>query len=149
MSDLPEGWIKKESKSHPGRPYYFNTVTGASQWEKPAVVEQIKASHILVKHKDSRRPSSWKEENITRTKEEATEMILEFKKRIDSGESFVDIATKDSDCSSAKRGGDLGSFGPGQMQKPFEDAAYALKVGEMTPHPVYTESGVHLILRTA
>jgi len=77
-------------------------------------------------------------------------MILEFKKRLDSGDDkFADIATTESDCSSAKRGGDLGSFGPGQMQKAFEDAAYALKVGEMTPHPVYTDSGVHLILRTA
>jgi len=150
MSELPEGWVRKESKSHPGRPYYFNTTTGDSKWEKPTAVESIKASHILVKHKDSRRPSSWKEENITRTKEEATAKILEFKKLIDTGqEKFADIAARESDCSSAKHGGDLGSFGPGQMQKPFEEAAFALKVSEMTPHPVYTDSGVHLILRTA
>ena len=41
---------------------------------------------------------------------------------IQSGESsFVDLATEFSDCSSAKRGGDLGKFGHGQMQRPFEE----------------------------
>lgn len=53
-----------------------------------------------------------------------------------------------SDCSSAKRGGDLGLFGRGAMQKPFEDAAFALKVGGLS-QPVDTDSGVHIILRTA
>jgi NIMA-interacting peptidyl-prolyl cis-trans isomerase 1 len=61
---------------------------------------------------------------------------------------FAELARQYSDCSSASNGGDLGKFGPGQMQKPFEDATYALKVGEMSPI-VSTESGVHIILRTA
>ena len=60
---------------------------------------------------------------------------------------FEDLATEFSDCSSAKRGGDLGPFGRGQMQKPFEDATYALKVGELS-EPVITDSGVHIIKRT-
>jgi hypothetical protein len=37
---------------------------------------QVQASHLLVKHRDSRRPSSWREENITRSKEEALEILL-------------------------------------------------------------------------
>lgn len=52
-----------------------------------------------------------------------------FRERLERGEvSFADLAAQESHCSSAKRGGDLGEFGPGQMQKAFEDATYALQV---------------------
>lgn len=85
-----------------------------------------------------------------RTKEEAIEMVQDFLKRIKDGESFSELAGKYSDCSSYKKGGDLGKFGRGQMQKvrnshilvilstifyhfqPFEDASFALKVGELS-----------------
>lgn len=36
---------------------------------------------------------------------------------------------------------------PGQMQKPFEEASFALRTGEMSG-PVFTDSGIHIILRT-
>lgn len=52
-----------------------------------------------------------------------------------------------SECGSGQEGGDLGHFGPGQMQKPFEDATYALQVGQMSGI-VSTDSGIHVILRT-
>lgn len=62
--------------------------------------------------------------------------------------SFSELASQFSDCSSAKRGGDLGPFGRGQMQKPFEDATFAMRVGDLS-EPIFTDSGVHIILRTA
>lgn len=46
----------------------------------------------------------------------------------------------------AASGGDLGEFERGKMQKPFEEAAFALQPGEMSG-VVDTDSGVHLILR--
>lgn len=72
----------------------------------------------------------------------------DFRRRIVAGEvSFADLAARESHCSSARRGGDLGEFGPGQMQAAFEDGVRVLQVGEISG-PVYSDSGVHLILRT-
>ena len=53
-----------------------------------------------------------------------------------------------SDCGSFHKGGDLGMFGRGMMQEPFENASFALEVGEISGI-VDTDSGVHLILRYA
>lgn len=76
-------------------------------------------------------------------------VFTEFREQIVSGKaSFAELATKYSDCSSAKKGGDLGPFTRGAMQPLFEDAAFSLKVGELS-EPVRTASGVHIILRTA
>jgi len=108
---------------------------------------KIRAAHLLVKHKDSRRPSSWKEQNITRSKEEAIEMLKGYEQQIQSGDKTLgDLAITESDCSSSRKRGDLGLFGKGQMQKEFEDAAFALQPGEMSGI-VETASGVHLIQR--
>jgi peptidyl-prolyl cis-trans isomerase C len=51
------------------------------------------------------------------------------------------------DKGSAKRGGDLGLFGRGMMVKPFEQAAFKLRKGEITTEPVKTEFGYHIIKR--
>lgn len=63
-------------------------------------------------------------------------------------ESFPKYATERSDCSSFKAKGDLGFFGPGMMQQPFEEASFALQPGEMSGI-VSTDSGYHLIYRIA
>uniref|UniRef100_A0A8D0L509 Peptidyl-prolyl cis-trans isomerase n=1 Tax=Sphenodon punctatus TaxID=8508 RepID=A0A8D0L509_SPHPU len=139
-----------------GRVYYFNHITNASQWERPTgggkngqgEPAKVRCSHLLVKHSQSRRPSSWRQEKVTRSKEEALELINGYIQKIKSGEEdFESLASQFSDCSSAKAGGDLGAFGRGQMQKPFEDASFALRAGEMSG-PVFTDSGIHIILRT-
>ncbi|KAJ1910269.1 Peptidyl-prolyl cis-trans isomerase NIMA-interacting protein 1 [Tieghemiomyces parasiticus] len=170
-TNLPPNWVQRTSRSH-NRDYFFNTVTRESQWDPPTEADvesitahnsgdgaptQVRASHLLVKHRDSRRPSSWKEANITRSREEALALLDGYRQQIVSASGgdgqveqreFARLASQHSDCSSAKAGGDLGLFGRGQMQKPFEDAAFGLAVGRMSG-PVVTESGVHIILRTA
>ncbi|XP_072318906.1 peptidyl-prolyl cis-trans isomerase NIMA-interacting 1 [Eucyclogobius newberryi] len=150
--NLPQAWEKRMSRSS-GRVYYFNHITNASQWERPSgdcsgEPDKVRCSHLLVKHNQSRRPSSWREQIVTRSKDEAVELIQKYIEQIKSGdETFEALSSQFSDCSSAKNGGDLGLFGRGQMQKPFEDASFALKVGDMSG-PVFTDSGVHIILRT-
>lgn len=117
--------------------------------------KEVRVLHILKKHKGSRRPSSWRQAKITSTKEEATEELLGLLEIIKEEEAnpdelratFEEIARTESDCSSAKRGGDLGFFGRRKMQPAFEQASFALKIGELTNEVVETSSGVHLILR--
>ncbi|XP_016113652.1 peptidyl-prolyl cis-trans isomerase NIMA-interacting 1-like [Sinocyclocheilus grahami] len=80
-------------------------------------VEKVRCSHLLVKHNQSRRPSSWREENITRSKEEALQLIHKYIEQIKSGEEdFESLASQFSDCSSARNGGDLGLFGRGKTR---------------------------------
>lgn len=147
---LPEGWELRTSRST-GMTYFLNTFTKKSQWERPerpAEPATIRCSHILVKNIDSRRPTSWREEEITRTREDALATIKAYRKQIAAHVvSFVDVACRYSDCSSARREGDLGPFSRGQMQPEFEEEAFKLKVGQLSK-PIETVSGYHIILRT-
>jgi NIMA-interacting peptidyl-prolyl cis-trans isomerase 1 len=156
--DPPPGWEIRYSKSRPGMGYYYNPITKQSLWEYPHEEidneqnqhnDQVRVRHILVKHSGSRRPSSHRQAAITRTKTEAIEMIREYQGQIMKGEfTFEQLAREHSDCSSANQGGDLGFFGKGKMQKPFEEASFALNVGQISG-PVETDSGIHLIYREA
>ena len=205
-------WEVRLSNSR-GVHYFYNTLTQESVWDPPSELtkeqidallgasnlgskpKEVRASHILVKHSGSRRPSSWKEAsptlrstvphrarrgsflflflsinlsltmhpggpllfflffsvgqpNITRSKEEAIAILRGYQAEIGgSRDKFGALAREHSDCSSHDHDGDLGRFGSGQMQKPFEDAAFGLRVGEISGI-VETQSGVHLILRT-
>ncbi|KAM0861144.1 hypothetical protein ACQ4PT_046077 [Festuca glaucescens] len=125
----------------------------AEEMASAAGEDTVRASHILIKHEGSRRKASWKDPEgrviSATTRADAAARLGELRDQILSGRgSFADLAAQHSDCSSARRGGDLGTFGRRQMQKPFEDATYALKVGEISDI-IDTESGVHIILRTA
>ncbi len=95
--------------------------------------EQVRARHILARtDKD-------------RTVEEARRSIEQARARIAKGEDFGAVAAEMSDDPGSKdRGGDLGSFGRGQMVSEFEEAAFAASPGELVG-PVETSFGVHLI----
>lgn len=90
-------------------------------------MSQVSASHILVP---------------------TLERAKQLKEEIDAGANFAQLAAVNSSCPSRQSGGALGTFGPGQMVKPFEDATFALEVGKVS-EPVQTQFGYHLIHRTA
>ena len=72
------------------------------------------------------------------------EKCLELKAQIEGGAAFADLAKEHSTCPSGARGGDLGSFGPGQMVKEFDTVVFNEAVGEVHG-PVKTQFGYHLI----
>ncbi len=101
----------------------------------------------MQKHTGSRNPNdSYRKRPITRSKQEAIDNILKFKEAIKTQEDWNRIASEYSECGSAANNGDLGMFGRGAMQKQFEDAAFALEVGQMSDL-VDSDSGIHIILR--
>ena len=68
-------------------------------------------------------------------------------KKLEEGKSFDELARDFSKCPSGQNGGDLGSFGPGMMVKPFEQAVLELEIGQISK-PIKTQFGYHLIQRT-
>jgi parvulin-like peptidyl-prolyl isomerase len=85
--------------------------------------------------------------SATRSKEDAATQIDDLKAQIEGGADFAEIARANSDCPSGAQGGDLGSFGRGQMVPEFETATYAMNVGDLSD-VVETSFGYHLIQRT-
>ncbi|GMT03082.1 hypothetical protein PENTCL1PPCAC_25256, partial [Pristionchus entomophagus] len=160
---LPAGWEKRMSRSK-GRVYFFNLFTGTTQWEKPMEpaerpknhdVAEVQCMHLLVKHEGSRRPASWRSDKITRSKEDARNILNGYAKEINEQSclaekraKFKALAKEFSDCSSASKGGDLGFFNRKTMQPPFTKASFALDVDQMSD-VCDTESGLHLIWRLA
>jgi parvulin-like peptidyl-prolyl isomerase len=110
----------------------------------PPAEEKIGASHILVAYKDSRSAAP----NITRTKDQARKRAEDAMKKAKAGKDFAALAKEYSDDpGSGPKGGDLGVFPRNMMVKPFADAAFALKPGEISGI-VETDFGFHVIKRT-
>jgi peptidyl-prolyl cis-trans isomerase C len=68
----------------------------------------------------------------------------ELKTKIQDGADFGDVAREHSSCPSGRRGGDLGSFGPGQMVKEFDSVVFSAALNEVQG-PVQTQFGYHLL----
>lgn len=101
----------------------------------------VRASHILLMYKGSARSTA------TRSQEEAASQIRDLKAKLDAGSDFAELARSHSDCPSARKGGDLGSFGRGQMVPAFEKSAFEMTVGQVSD-VVETDFGYHIIQRT-
>ena len=110
----------------------------------PAGPATIVASHVLVMHRRSERVPP----NVTRTPEEARARAAEVLRRARTGQDFAALAREFSDePGAASSGGSLGTFGHGSMVPPFERAAFALAVGQISD-VVETPFGFHVIKRT-
>ncbi len=105
------------------------------------MADQVRASHILLMYAGSMRSRA------TRSKDDAHREIQALETQLQGGADFAELAKAHSDCPSSAKGGDLGSFGRGQMVGPFEEAAFGLPVGS-TSGVVETPFGYHLIKRT-
>ena len=86
-------------------------------------MKKAAARHILVKTEDA---------------------CQKLKDEIDAGADFAALAKQHSECPSARRGGDLGEFTPGQMVKEFDRVVFSAPVGEVQG-PVQTQFGYHLV----
>ncbi len=105
--------------------------------------QSASAHHILIRFKGS--PVPLKEGQKDLTEEEALAKAQEIEKRLKAGEDFATIAKAESaDAGSGAQGGELGSFKQGQMVKPFSDAAFSMKEGQISD-PVKTQFGYHII----
>ncbi|HER44066.1 MAG TPA: hypothetical protein ENO08_06365 [Candidatus Eisenbacteria bacterium] len=102
------------------------------RFKKP---EQVQASHILIAVEES---------DTEADKAAKRQKIDSLLAEIRTGADFAELATQHSSCPSKTRGGDLGSFGRGQMVKEFEEAAFAMDAGEVSGI-VETQFGYHII----
>ena len=114
--------------------------------------DQVRCAHLLIMHTGSRNPVSRRTgAQVTLSPSDALAELKTYEKRIRDGDiptDFPNFAAERSDCSSYRQNGDLGFFGRGMMQAPFEEASYALAKDEMSGI-VSTDSGYHLIYRIA
>lgn len=111
-------FIKNETSEENVKNFYNNYVKSFQKYT------EINASHILVK-----------------TKNEAVSII----NKLNNKSQFSELARAYSIGPSAKNGGNLGWFGPGQMVKEFEKAAFLLEKGNISQKPIKTKFGFHVI----
>ena len=111
-------FIKNETSEENVKNFYNNYVKSFQKYTEK------NASHILVK-----------------TKNEAVSII----NKLNNKSQFSELAREYSIGPSAKNGGNLGWFGPGQMVKEFEKAAFLLEKGNISQKPIKTKFGFHVI----
>ncbi len=121
LEDVPEAEAKEFYDANP------------DQFVKP---ESVTASHILIQFEDS---------DTDETKAEKKAKLEQIRENVIAGTvTFEDAAHESSDCPSSARGGDLGTFGKGQMVPEFEDAAFSQEIGAVGPI-IETQFGYHIV----
>jgi len=106
------------------------------------VKESVRARHILIKYDT---PQTQPQDKVNRTEEQARKIAKEILAQVKAGADFAELAKKKSEDPGSKDNGGEYTFGRGQMVKEFEDAAFALKPGQVTKDLVKTVYGFHII----
>ena len=75
---------------------------------------------------------------------DSEDKCLQLKATIEAGTDFAEVAKEHSSCPSGRSGGDLGSFGPGQMVPEFDSAVFTGEVNKVLG-PIQTQFGYHLL----
>lgn len=105
---------------------------------------EAKGRHILVRFEGSRVPVRDGQKDLNDA--EALAKAKELRAKIVAGANFAELAkTESDDTGSGENGGDLGSFGPGQMVEEFDGFSFSGPVGQVSD-PIKTAFGYHLIL---
>ncbi len=99
------------------------------------IPKRVNARHILI---------AVSHEADEKTEIEGRAKAVKVLQELKGGGDFAELAKKYSDDPNKGKGGDLGFFSKGQMVKQFEDAAFALKEGELS-EPVRTQFGYHIV----
>lgn len=148
--DLTEEYIKESVKDELLGNAYLDKIGVATDEEAANYYNdnqdqfiQCEASHILIKTIDDNY-ESLSEEEIANAKTKAQEVL----NKALAGEDFAQLAKDYSEDASASEGGTLGYFGKGEMVEVFENAAFSLKVGDITTELVESEFGFHIIKKT-
>ncbi len=123
---------QNETEEQEAREFYIENMGRFKQ------AEQIKTSHILIPVEEA------DTEEMKAEKKQKLEGILE---KVRGGADFAELAQEHSSCPSKARGGDLGFFPRGQMVGEFDEAAFALEVGQVSD-VVETQFGYHIIKLT-
>jgi peptidyl-prolyl cis-trans isomerase D len=129
QADVDE-WLKKPTSEEAVQKFY--TKHAHTRYQLP---KQVCARHILIRAERDMPPD---------LRKKAEERLIQVGKELGQGADFTEVAKKYSEDSTKDKGGDLGCFGPGQMVPQFEEAAFSLKVGEVSTR-IETPFGFHLI----
>ncbi|MCU0684843.1 MAG: peptidyl-prolyl cis-trans isomerase [Polyangiaceae bacterium] len=139
-----DGTISSIHRSRGVSPVVYPAPVSSAAQGRPDEPKQIRAQHLLVMHRESRNGVA----SVQRTRAEARARADEALRKIRAGGDVDQIVRDYSDePGAAERSGDLGRFNRRMMVKTFSDAAFRLKVGEVSD-VVESEFGFHVIRRT-
>ena len=143
------GWITPFRYVYPLEEAVYNTPVGGisapfrTQYGFHIVLVEEERDHVEVKASHIMKMVPRNDEQAEASKRAIIDSIA----GIVTPDNFAEVANRESeDRGSAARGGDLGWFGKGMMVKPFEEAAFSLKAGEISA-PIRSQYGWHLIFK--